>query len=416
MSTQTLEHRHAASRGDRLSALLGAHRPGYGLAREFYADAEIFEAELEAIWHRKWLLAGAACEVAAPHQWMKVDIGHASVIVMRGEDGQLRGFHNTCRHRGSRICREAKGKSRNLVCPYHQWTYSSAGQLLFARDMGTSFDKTAHSLNPVHVREAGGYVFMSLAETPDSFDEFEQVVRPYLARHSLAEAKVAHESTLIEQGNWKLVIENNRECYHCRVSHPELLHTIAEVEDLADPKCAPAFREKSRQDTTRWDGQGLPHQLYRSASGWQIVRVPMTKGLSFTMDGTPASKRLMGSLPDFDVGSTRLVHFPNTWNHALGDHAILFQVLPLDAHRTQVTTKWLVHRDAIEGVDYDLQNLVQVWNATNLQDRTLVENNHAGILTPGYRPGPYSQEMEYGVMAFVDWYLGAMRAASTTTS
>lgn len=409
MLTRIHARKQTADRVSLANALLDKHQRGFGLAREFYADQDLFEVELEAIWYGQWLLAGVSCEIAAPGQWIKVDVGRASVVIMRGEDGALRGFHNTCRHRGSRICREDKGKSRNLVCPYHQWTYASTGELLFARDMGSSFDKGEHGLRPVHVREVSGYVFMSLAQAPAPFEEFEQVVRPYLAPHGLAQAKVAHESKLIERGNWKLVLENNRECYHCKVSHPELLKTIAEVEDLEDPKCSPGFREKSRQDTERWDRQGLPHKLYR-AHGWQIVRVPMTKGVSFTMDGAPASRRVMGTLPDLDVGSTRLVSFPSSWNHALGDHAIVFQVLPLDAQTTQVTTKWLVHRDAVEGVDYDLTNLVQVWNATNLEDRTLVENNQAGILSPSYQPGPYSQEMEFGVIAFIDWYLGEMKS------
>jgi Rieske 2Fe-2S family protein len=163
-------------------------------------------------------------------------------------------------------------------------------------------------------------------------------------------------------------------------------------------------------DEQRWVTQDLPYKLKKDTdSGWQIVRVPMARGLSFTMDGQPASSLLMGDLPDFDVGSVRLLHFPNTWNHALGDHALAFRVLPLDAQRTAVTTKWMVHKDAIEGVDYDLEKLTKVWLATNDQDRTLAENNQLGINSPSYRPGPYSQYFEYGVLAFVDWYLAAMR-------
>ena len=87
------------------------------------------------------------------------------------------------------------------------------------------------------------------------------------------------------------------------------------------------------------------------------------------MDGQIASKKLMGDLPDFDVGSVRLLHFPNTWNHALGDHAISFSVLPIGPNKTAVTTKWLVHKDAVEGQDYDLDNLLKVWLATNQQDK-----------------------------------------------
>lgn len=393
---------------ENVEQLLHDYRSGYSLGQRFYKDQEVFDAEIQAIWLQKWLFAGLACEIKELGAWFKVDIGNASAIVIRSMDGQIRGFHNTCRHRGSRICLAEKGRSRNLTCPYHQWTYDSQGALLFAREMSHEFDKSLHGLKPLHVENISGYIFVSFADEPESFEDFKAVTAPYLGPHALSEAKVAFESTIIEKANWKLVVENNRECYHCRVGHPELLRTISEVEDTSDPKCDPTFVVKSRQDEQRWHAQNLPFKLSNATPGWQIVRVPMSNGLSFTMDGQPASSRLMGELPDFDVGSVRLLHFPNTWNHALGDHAIAFRVTPIDAQTTAVTTKWLVHADAVEGVDYDLDNLTKVWLATNDQDRTLAENNQLGINSPAYQPGPFSQQNEYGVMAFIDWYKNSM--------
>lgn len=393
-----------------IRSLVDAQVLGETLDQDFYTSEEIFKAEMDAIWNREWLFVGMSCEIKSAGSWFRVEIGKASVVVIRGRDGLVRAFHNTCRHRGSRICLEEKGKSRNLVCPYHQWTYEDTGALIFAREMQEGFDKAEHSLASVQVRELEGYVFVSLASEPEPFEDFAAVVAPYLAPHELADAKVAFEMTLIEEANWKLVIENNRECYHCRGGHPELLNTIAEVENVNDPKCPPEYIPKASQDQQRWDEQGLLHKLHVSEHGWQIVRVPMYKGLSFTMDGQPASKRVMGRLKDFDVGSVRIMHFPNTWNHALGDHAISFRVLPLSATRTAVTTKWLVHKDAVEGVDYDLENLLTVWKATNDQDRTLAENNQRGIQSPAYRKGVYSTSAEYGVVAFIKWYLEKMKS------
>lgn len=396
--------------GTPVERLINEHRPGYSLAQAFYKDTTVFQAELEALWFKQWLFAGLECELGEPGMWFKLDLGEASAIIIRSHDGAVRAFHNTCRHRGSRLCSTDKGKSRNLTCPYHQWTYDSQGKLLFAKEMGDDFDKTEHGLNPIHVESVGGYIFINFAAEPTPFEAFKSGIAPYLQPHQLSSAKVVFESTIIENANWKLVVENNRECYHCAGSHPELLKTIAEVEDTSDPKCSPAYVQKSQADEQRWVGQNLPYKLIKGAdSGWQIVRVPMARGLSFTMDGQPASSRLMGELPDFDVGSVRLLHFPNTWNHALGDHALAFRVLPLDAQRTAVTTKWMVHKDAVEGVDYDLEKLTKVWLATNDQDRTLAENNQLGINSPSYRPGPYSQYFEYGVLAFIDWYLAALR-------
>jgi len=409
-----------------IRAMLNTHQPGWGLPQVFYTDAAIFQHELHAIWQREWIFAGLSCELQKPGSHFVVDVARASVIICRGEDGQIRAFHNTCRHRGSRICLHERGASRNLTCPYHQWTYTTRGKLLFARDMGADFDKSRFGLKPVPLQNVAGYLFICLAEgeaNPPDFSAFAQEVAPYLMPHGLQDAKVAYEATIIERANWKLVLENNRECYHCKGSHPELLRTIAEVEDTRDPRCSPTYRAKAQQDEARWQAQGLPYRLTKSPScndgkhGWQIVRVPMNRGLSFTMGGAPACQRLMGTLPDFDVGSVRLLHFPNTWNHALGDHAIAFRVLPVNATTTALTTKWLVHKDAVEGVDYALDDLTAVWQATNDQDRTLAENSQRGIASLGYQPGPYSAEMEAGVLAFIDWYTGKMRAhASVQTA
>jgi Rieske 2Fe-2S family protein len=99
-----------------------------------------------------------------------------------------------------------------------------------------------------------------------------------------------------------------------------------------------------------------------------------------------------------------LFHFPTTWNHVMADHATTFRLLPLSATTTQLTTKWLVNRDAVEGVDYDLKRLTEVWVATNDSDRRVCQENQIGVNSPAYVPGPYSPVHEAGVTQFVDWY------------
>jgi Rieske 2Fe-2S family protein len=89
---------------------------------------------------------------------------------------------------------------------------------------------------------------------------------------------------------------------------------------------------------------------------------------------------------------------------------ISFRVLPLGPKRTEVVTKWLVNKDAVEGVDYDIKTMSEVWVATNAQDQALVERNQRGIESPAYEPGPYSVEYEDGVMQFIDWYTRTMTA------
>ena len=148
-----------------------------------------------------------------------------------------------------------------------------------------------------------------------------------------------------------------------------------------------------------------------------MARVPlMDNQESFTMSGKAAVSRRMGTIPWNDAGSLMFYHFPSSWNHFLPDHAIVFRILPISPTETEVTTKWLVHKDAVEGVDYDLQKLTEVWLATNDEDRRVVEENQRGILSPAYQPGPYSPTQEAGVIHLIDWYCGLMSRRLTPAS
>lgn len=126
--------------------------------------------------------------------------------------------------------------------------------------------------------------------------------------------------------------------------------------------------------------------------------------MAMTVDGKVACNKLMGRIKNPDLGSLRILHLPNSWNHFMGDHAVVFRVLPLGPQKTLVTTKWLVRKDAVEGVDYDPENMRKVWDATNDQDRRLAEENQRGINSVAYEPGPYSETTEFGVIDFLQWY------------
>ena len=132
----------------RIEALLDQRRPGHALPRAFYTDPEVFEFDQVAIHRRAWILAGFEVELPRTGSHMALTVAGAPVFVVRGQDGALRGFHNTCRHRGSRIVAEGKGSSARLVCPYHRWTYDLSGDLVHAARMGDDF---AQTLLHVHV-------------------------------------------------------------------------------------------------------------------------------------------------------------------------------------------------------------------------------------------------------------------------
>jgi Rieske 2Fe-2S family protein len=384
-------------------------RPGFSLPQAFYTDPEIYRLDLDTIFYRDWLFVGHDCEIAKPGNFLTAQVGSYPVIVLRGADGLVRAFHNSCRHRGSRLCSEPHGTTPKLVCPYHQWTYELDGRLLFARDMGAAFDAGSYGLKPIHCRSLAGYLFISLAAEAPDFEAFRAQAEPYLAPHRLDDVKVAFESTIVEKGNWKLVWENNRECYHCAGSHPELCRTFPETPTVTGVEGA----MKDPQIAAHWDqceAAGLPSMFRISADGQhRVTRMPLLRdAVSYTMSGRAAVRKPLSGAVGSRIGALLLFHYPSTWNHVLSDHAISFRVLPIGPTETQLTTKWLVHKDAIEGVDYDLGELTRVWQATNDQDRRIVEENQIGVASPAYEPGPYAPSHEGGVAQFVDWYCAFM--------
>ena len=395
-----------------MARLLAERKQGYALERAFYTDPEVFQSDLEAIFYREWLFAIPACELPKAGDFVTHQVGAYGIVIVRGGDGEIRAFHNTCRHRGSVLCTAAKGNNPKLVCPYHQWTYELDGRLLWARDMGPDFDPAQHGLKPVHCRQIAGLVYICLADAAPDFDAFVETVAPYLAIHDLSDAKIAFQSTIVENGNWKLVWENNRECYHCGGNHPSLCRSFSDRPDGGSSTSNGGFNADLEAHADRLEAQSIPSR-FRIAPDLQyrVMRLPLLSGAkSFTMDLKPAVTRPLGRVTDDGAGTLVKYHYPSTWNHFLPDHSLTFRVTPLTATTTEVTTKWLVHKDAVEGRDYDLKRLTEVWVATNDEDRRVVEDNQRGINSPAYEPGPYSQLHEEGVIGFVEWYAERMRA------
>ncbi|RJE84980.1 aromatic ring-hydroxylating oxygenase subunit alpha [Paracoccus onubensis] len=393
-----------------LLSLLDARRPLHSLPQPFYNDPEVYQSDLAHIWYREWIFAAASAELPKAGSYVTVQLGVYSVIIVRGADKVIRAFHNSCRHRGSRICTAHSGTAPKLVCPYHQWTYELDGRLLWARDMGPDFNPADHGLGAVQCREFQGMVYICLANQAPDISLLEAKAAEYMAPHDTASLKVAHQSRIVEQGNWKLVMENNRECYHCSSNHPELCVTFPDDPNLilaADD----GVENIGTRHIERCEAAGLPSKyLIDPQEQWRFVRVPFVgEAVSYTMDGKPACARRVGMVPFNDAGALLYFHYPNSWNHFLSDKVITFRMMPVGPQETEVTTTWLVHKDAVEGVDYDVERLTKVWIATNDEDRRIVEENQRGVNTPGYRPGPYSPVHELGVNQFVDWYCNRMR-------
>ncbi len=399
------------------AALVARRRPGYALEGPFYTSREFFDLDIDAIFAKHWIFVATEPEIPEPGDFVTVELGRYSVILIRDDDGGVQALHNVCRHRGSRVLLDAKGSVGNLVCSYHQWTYAADGRLLHAGDQPPTFDKECFGLKKVAARTLGGLILICLSPAPpQDFDDVADRVAPYLAPHRLAETKVAAQIDLVEEGNWKLVMENNRECYHCEAGHPELTCTFFPTYGYAleqiPPRLMPAHARYLAAEAhleAACTERGMPfapiEELQGRSTAFRLQREALDgAGESYTRDGRAASTKLLADFDTPRLGRLSLHLQPNSWFHFLADHVVTFTALPLAPDRTLVRTTWHVHRDAVEGVDYDPGTLTEVWRMTNEQDGAFVGRTQAGVSSPAFEPGPYSTN-EYQVDALVSWYI-----------
>ena len=403
------ENDPAAARHGRVSDLLARRQPGHALPGDFYTAADIYDLDLEVIFGREWIFVGATCELPKRGSFITVTIGRSSILILRDRDSMLRAFYNSCRHRGFKLCEAERGQIPSVVCPYHRWTYRLDGSLAHTKFMPEDFRPEDYALAPVHLRTIGGTIYICLADDPPDFTPYAEAMTAQLAPHGLENAKLAHEDHLIEYGNWKTVMDNSRECYHCASGHSELMVTFLDLYDFANP-------DQNAMIQGYWDKWNAAGFTTHIAEGpqYRATRLPFTgDAQSITMDGRPAVAKPLGLSPPGAYGSLRWVHYPSTFNHCINDYTVLVRMLPVGPEETLVTTKWLVNAEAVEGVDYTIDNLTHVWRITNDQDKALVERNQAGIRSAGYRPGPYSPSVEAGVLKFADWYCDKIEAYLT---
>ena len=399
-----------------IRSLINNRRKGHTLPAPFYLSKEFHDLDIAEIFSKHWIYVAIEPDIAEPGDYIRVEVGHNSVIIVRDDAMQIKAFHNVCRHRGSQLCDEQKGSVGNIVCPYHQWTYDLSGKLIYNEHMGEDFDKNAHNLKAVQVGNIAGLIFICLSDHPPAdFAEMKQAMEPYIAPHRIQDTKIIHQEDLIENGNWKLTMENNRECYHCVANHPELLNSMYEFGFGYQPSPENAakvqeFRDLIETEGARWAACGLPSAeidvLDSRASAYRTQRLPLDKaGESQTMDSLVACQKLLGDLTQRNLGGLSFWTQPNSWHHFMSDHIVTFSVLPIDAQHTLLSTKWLVHKDALEGKDYDTKKITEVWQATNKQDSTLVERTQRGVHSDQYEPGPYSPYTEELVEKFTNWYI-----------
>ncbi|HEY3853431.1 MAG TPA: aromatic ring-hydroxylating dioxygenase subunit alpha [Verrucomicrobiae bacterium] len=397
--------------------LIARHPAGHCMLRDFYSDDEVYRLDCQKVWRASWLFAGHSCEIPKPGDYFTLEVDGDSIVVTRDARGNAHAVHNVCRHRGSLICENASGHINKLVCPYHRWAYDLDGKLLHAPGMQEDLDKSALGLQQVQIRETAGMIFISLAAEPPDFDAAFELFTALAKPQGLAKAKVAKSVDYLVKANWKLVWENNRECFHCNANHPQYIKANFDHYNADDttPRIREQISSAVNRSEAKWAAAGLAVSHKQTGMTtfpdaerniwFSANRTALVDGfVSESMDGSQVAP-LMGDYADNDVGTLRMRALPNFWNHSSCDHAVSTRLLPRGPQLTAIRVWWLVDEKAVEARDYDLSKLMPFWQLTSEQDWEICERQQRGVNSPAYIPGPYSTYKEYNVDAFVRWYL-----------
>lgn len=401
--------------GASLRGLIGRHKAGWTLERSFYTDPEVYAAEMERVFVSNWLYAGHISLIPKKGDFFQWEVAGAPILIARGNDGQVRAFLNICRHRGTRVCQPPSGNADSFICSYHQWTYDTCGTLKSARLMPRDFDKSRFGLKPVALRIAEGNIFICLAKDPPALDSVLRDVHEHLEPYELDRTKIIHTEEYIVKANWKIVVENFRECYHCVGNHPELCVLMPHVA-IDSPAQMEMFQRAVASAEPQWEKMGLCTQsVPMSARGYHVMRFAFRDGIhTQTIDGQPTAP-FLGRLTGPDAGVVATSLNPNFWLEVSCDYNTLWRLTPDGPDRSRIRADWLVREDAVEGVDYHPDKVTAFWRVTLDEDWGLCERNHAGVTSRGYEPGPFAPGLdkratlgESGAGFFVEWYLKQM--------
>jgi len=354
------------------------------LDREYFVSSEVFAAEHERIFLKSWLLAGHVSQLEGPGSYFLFEIERESVVVLRDQDGEVRAFHNHCRHRGSRLCREAQGTlGKTIVCPYHAWGYGLDGALRSAPSMKdvAGFDAADYPLHRVALTNWEGFLFVNLAREPQPFEQALPGLAGRFRQWQPAELRAADRRVYEVDANWKMFFHNFSECYHCPLAHPQLNKLTA-------------FRN-SENDLEEGPVLGGPMWMHNRDG-------------SMTLGGERCAPPFPGLSADERARVYYYTLFPGAFLSFHPDYIMVHRAIPLAIDRTRIVCEWYFHPDAIAAPGFSAAPAVDFWDMTNRQDWDLCVNAYKGVISRAWQAGPYS-ELESQLAAFDRQYLRALQ-------
>ncbi|HET7357892.1 MAG TPA: aromatic ring-hydroxylating dioxygenase subunit alpha [Nocardioidaceae bacterium] len=358
---------------DQLALSLAAFGTSRMLPKAAYLDPAVLEWERQHVFGG-WVCLGRTEGIEQPRSLKAFDLGNTTVLVSRDEAGELHAFENACRHRGHELlpC-GASAQPRAVVCPYHGWAYHLDGRLLGAPGFKNvpGFDPAAHGLMGMPVRDWHGWLFVDpsrdAVDLADHLADLEPVVAPYSAET----LRTRQSHTYDVAANWKVVVENYQECYHCSNIHPELC------------RVSPPDSGENVETGGTWVG------------GWMELR---DGAETMSLDGRSSGAQI-ATLTEKERRTVMYAAvLPNLLISLHPDYVMTHQLVPVAVDRTRITCSWAFPLDQPDG--FDPSYAVDFWDLTNRQDWGACESVQRGLAAPHFRPGPLAPE-EDGVYHFV---------------
>jgi glycine betaine catabolism A len=343
------------------------------LPAAWYSDPAHYERELEAFWYAGWVAAAREEEIAAPGDWRLAHVGSQSLILLRGEDREIRAFHNTCRHRGSILCTAEQGNfpRKRIVCPYHSWTYDLCGRLIATpRRMETpDFDAENFPLYRVPVKAWGGFVFVCLARTPPAFEP-----PGGYSRYGFENLRIGKRIVADVHANWKLIAENFSECFHCPPVHPELCRVVT-----------------AYQEAGAWGLRASGRAQYKAGAA------------TLTLDGTAR----LAPFEHLDEAERRTLYIPemvlpNLFLNIHPDYVNSHLMFPTGPTSVRIVYDWLFEPRHLPLPEEDLAHYVALWDITNRQDSRNCEWQQQGMRSREFQHGYYVPQ-EFDCHRFAQW-------------